>query len=243
VHLLDRGRLIARSAVFEASRYYSERDRKRQFVKQLQSRQVDAVFDVGANSGQYATGLRRAAYKGRIISFEPLSGPFSILESKASTDPLWDCQRYALGDVDGTISINVAGNAGQSSSVLPMLKSHQDVCPAANYIGIEEVPIHRLDSVAPEILRPNDVTFLKIDVQGFEKQVLEGSKSTVNDRCVGMQLELSILPLYEGGMLIREALDLVHSLGFTLTGLLPCFTDLRDGRMLQADGIFFREVD
>ena len=184
-----------------------------------------------------------AAYKGRIISFEPLSGPFSIFESKASTDSLWDCRRCALGDVDGTISINVAGNAGESSSVLPMLKSHQDAFPPANYIGTEEVPIHRLDSVAPEILRPTDVTFLKIDVQGFEKQVLAGSKSTVNDRCVGMQLELSFLPLYEGGMLIREALDLAYSLGFTLTGLLPCFMDARNGRMLQADGIFFREDD
>jgi FkbM family methyltransferase len=243
MHLLGSARLIARSAAFEVSRYYSERDWKRQFVKQLESRYVDVVFDVGANSGQYATGLRRAAYKGRIISFEPLSGPFSILESKASTDPLWDCQRYALGDFDGTISINVAGNAGQSSSVLPMLKSHQDAYPPANYIGIEDVPIHRLDSVAPDILRLTDVTFLKIDVQGFEKQVLAGSKSTVNDRCVGMQLELSFLPLYEGGMLIREALDLVYSVGFTLTGLLPSFTDPRNGQMLQADGIFFREDD
>jgi hypothetical protein len=97
--------------------------------------------------------------------------------------------------------------------------------------------------VAPEILRPTDVTFLKVDVQGFEKQVLAGSKSTVNDRCVGMQLELSFLPLSEGGMLIREALDLVYSLGFTLTGLLPCFMGARNGRMLQADGIFFREHD
>jgi FkbM family methyltransferase len=243
VHLLDRARLIARSVTSEVSRQYSERIWKRQLVKQLESRQVDVVFDVGANSGQYATGLRRAAYKGRIISFEPLSGPFSVLESKASKDPLWDCRRYALGDVDGTISINVAGNAGQSSSILPMLKSHQDAYPPANYIGTEDVPIHRLDSLAPEILRPTDVIFLKIDVQGFEKQVLAGSKSTVNDRCVGMQLELSFLPLYEGGMLIPEALDLIYSLGFTLTGLLPCFMDTRNGRMLQADGIFFREDD
>jgi len=241
VHWLDRAHSIARSVAFGASYYYPERVWKRLFVEQLESRQVDVVFDVGANAGQYATGLRRAAYKGRIISFEPLSGPFSILEHKASTDPLWDCHPYALGEVDGTISINVAGNAGASSSVLPMLKSHQDAFPPANYIGTAEVPIRRLDSVAPEFLRPTDVTFLKIDVQGFEKEVLAGSKSVVNDRCVGMQLELSFLPLYEGGMLIREALDLVDSLGFTLTGFLPGFTDARNGRMLQADGIFFRE--
>lgn len=212
-------------------------------MNQLESHQVNVVLDVGANSGQYATGLRRAAFKGRIVSFEPLSEPFSLLANKASADPLWDCRQCALGDADGTISINVAANAGESSSVLPMLKSHQDAFPWANYVGTEKVPIHRLDSVAPEILRSTDVAFLKIDVQGFEKQVLAGSKSTLNDRCVGMQLELSFAPLYEGGMLIREALDLAYSLGFTLTGLLPCVTDTRNGRMLQADGIFYREDD
>ncbi|ORW12153.1 FkbM family methyltransferase [Mycobacterium kyorinense] len=243
MHLLDRARLIARGAAFEVSRRYSERNWKRQIAQQLETHRVNAVLDVGANSGQYASNLRKAGYEGRIISFEPLSDPFSILESRTSKDPLWECRRHALGDVDGTISINVAGNAGQSSSVLPMLKSHQDIYPPANYIGVEDVPIHRLDSVVSEILRPNDVTFLKIDVQGFEQQVLAGGKSTVGNHCVGLQLELSFLPLYEGGMLAREALELVHSLGFTLTGLLPCFTDLRNGRMLQADGIFFREDD
>ena len=182
MHSLDRARLIARTVAFELSRQYSERDWKRQFVKELESRQVDVFFDVGVNSGQYATGLRRAGYKGRIVSFEPLSEPFSVQQSKASTDSLWDCQRYALGDVDGIISINVAGHAGESSSVLPMLKSRQSALPSANYIGTEDVPIHRLDSVAPKILRSTDVSFLKIDVQGFENQVLAASKSTVNDR-------------------------------------------------------------
>lgn len=241
MQLLDSARLMARSAAIEVPRLYSERLWKRDFVKQLQSRRVNVVLDIGANSGQYASSLRRAAYKGRIISFEPLSEPFSVLERKASTDSNWDCHRYALGDADGTIAINVAGNAAQSSSVLPMLATHQNALPSANYVGTEDVPIHRLDSVVTQILRPADRIFLKIDVQGFEKQVLAGSRSALTDRCVGMQLELSFVPLYEGGMLIREALDLAYSLGFTLTGLLPCFTDLRDGRMLQADGIFFRE--
>jgi FkbM family methyltransferase len=223
-----------------ALRYYTW-NWKRILISQLKSQQVDVVLDVGANSGQYATGLRKAGFKGRIVSFEPLSRPFSFLERKASEDPLWDCRQCALGDTDGTISINVAANAGQSSSVLPMLKYLQDALPAQNYIGTEEAPIYRLDSVAPEILRPNDVAFLKMDVQGFEKQVIAGGKSTINDRCVGMQIEMSLVPLYEGDMLIREALDLVYSLGFMLTELVPGSRDIRNGRMLQADGIFFRE--
>jgi FkbM family methyltransferase len=239
---LHRGRLIARRAGIDISRYRSELDLERQFVKQLESQQVDVVLDVGANSGQYATGLRRAGYTGRIVSFEPLSRPFSILKHKASTDRLWDCRQCALGDSDGTISVNVAGKDGQSSSVLPMLESHQDVYPEANYIGTEQVPVYKLDSVSPEFLRPTDTVFLKIDTQGYEKSVLTGSTSTV-DRCAGIQLELSLLSLYEGDMLIPEALDLMDSMGFALTGVLPGFTDSRNGRMLQVDGIFFRGDD
>nr|WP_313901997.1 FkbM family methyltransferase [Mycobacterium tilburgii] len=233
--------MIARGTTFEVSFPYSEGGLKRQFVKQLESRQVDIVFDIGANSGQYASELRKAAYKGRIVSFEPISWAFSKLQRNASKDRLWDCHRYALGDSDGTISINVAGNAGASSSILPMLKSHQDAFPPANYVGTEEVSMRRLDSVASKFLRSGDLAFLKIDVQGFEKQVIAGGTSVINDHIIGLQIELSFLPLYEGGMLIREALDLVYSMGFTLTGLLPGFIDPRDGRMLQADGIFFRE--
>ena len=223
-------------------RYYStELDWTRNLVNELESRHVDVVLDIGANSGQYAVRLREADFKGRIVSFEPLSGAFSLLASKAASDPLWDCRQCALGDYDGAISMNVAGNAGGSSSVLPMLKSHQDVFPSANYIGTESVTICRLDSIVAEILRPGDVAFLKVDVQGFEKQVIAGGESTVSDRCVGTQIELSFLPLYEGGMLIQEALDLVYSLGFKLKGFAPVFTDIRSGRLLQADGVFFRE--
>lgn len=234
--------MIARAAPSELLRYFSERNWRRKFVKQLESLNVSVVFDIGSNTGQYAASLRKAGYQGRMVSFEPLSQPFATLEKRASKDPLWECRRHALGDVDGTVSVNIAGNAAQSSSVLPMLKSHQDAFPPANYVGVEDVAVYRLDSVASQILRPTDVTFLKIDVQGFEKQVLAGSASTLADSCVGMQLELSFLPLYEGSMLIPEALEWAYSMGFRLTGLLPCFVDPRDGRMLQADGVFLRET-
>lgn len=135
MRLARRARNILRRNGIEVSRYFAELDWERNFLRQLQSHRVSAVLDVGANSGQYARGLRGAGFAGRIVSFEPLPGPFAVLQRSASTDPLWECRRCALGDVDGTISINVAGNEGASSSVLPMLKRHQDAFPPANYVG------------------------------------------------------------------------------------------------------------
>lgn len=224
----------------ETRRYHTALEWNRKLVNELESRRVDVVLDVGANSGQFATSLRNADFKGRIISFEPLSRPFSLLERNASADPLWDCRRCALGDYDGTVEINVAANGGVSSSILPMLKRHHDVYPQGDYIRTEEVAISRLDSVAAEVLGPNDKAFLKVDVQGFERQVIAGGAGMVDDQCIGMHLELSFMPLYEGGMLIQEALELVYSRGFRLAGFVPFFFDIRNGQLLQADGVFFR---
>lgn len=223
--------------------YYSGSDWRRILVAELTSRKVATVLDVGANSGQYATSLRQADFYGRIISFEPLSGPFSRLAGGSAADPLWDCRQCALGDFEGTTAMNVAGNAGASSSILPMLQSHQEVFPQANYVGAEDVAIRRLDCLAPELMRDNEAVFLKIDVQGFEKQVIAGGESTINDRCVGIQLELSFVSLYKGDVLIQEALELMDSFGFVLAGLAPGFVDVRNGRVLQADGVFFRAED
>jgi len=55
----------------------------------LASYGVDCVFDVGANTGQYAEGLRNLGYKGRIISFEPLSAAHALLIENSRDDPEW----------------------------------------------------------------------------------------------------------------------------------------------------------
>ncbi|BBY23802.1 FkbM family methyltransferase [Mycobacterium stomatepiae] len=231
---------VTNRATNEVKNFPSELEWRRKFVSELKSRGVDVVLDIGANSGQYAGRLRAADFTGRVVSFEPLSAPFArLLRSAAKLQP-WECRQCALGDFDGTISMNVAGNAGESSSILPMLQRHRDVFPRANYVGAEDVTVCRLDSVASAVLAPHEVPFLKIDVQGFEKRVIEGGIATVNDRCVGIELELSFERLYDGGMLIQEALDLMESLGFVLTGLVPGFMDIRAGQLLQADGVFFR---
>src|SRR5258708_7328948 len=51
---------------------------------------VDCVFDVGANTGQYAAMLRReVGFQGLIISFEPIPKVARALRAVAKGDPLW----------------------------------------------------------------------------------------------------------------------------------------------------------
>src|SRR5271157_53126 len=122
-----------------------------QLVRQLVVHQVDVLFDVGANTGQFAEMLRGAGFRGRIVSFEPSTAAHSALSKRARRDANWIiAPRMALGDHDGTITLNLADNS-VSSSVLPMLPSHVRAAPESRYIGSETVDLRTLDSVRTEL--------------------------------------------------------------------------------------------
>jgi FkbM family methyltransferase len=211
-------------------------------VKLLDYHRINCVVDVGANDGGFATGIRGLGYTGRIISFEPLKEPFESLRRKANADGNWDVQNCAVGDAKSEVTINVSGNAGLSSSVLPMLKSHTDVAPNSSYVSTETVSQERLDDLLPGLgVGLESRTFLKVDVQGYEQAVLEGAEGLFADNAiVGLQLELSLVPLYGGAMTYREGLDRAEAQGMTLMGLDPVFSDPESGQLLQADAVFFK---
>ena len=105
-------------------------------------------------------------------------------------------------------------------------------------MGTETVDVARLDDVAGSHLATHLRPFLKLDTQGFERQVLDGGPDTLA-RCVGLQMELSFVPLYAGGLLVDEAISTAYAAGFHLVGMEPGFAD-PDGQVLQADGVFIR---
>ncbi|GAA1747407.1 FkbM family methyltransferase [Aeromicrobium alkaliterrae] len=203
----------------------------------LASHRVDLVLDVGAARGGYATELREFGYTGRIVSFEPLAAAHAGLAQAAAGDSTWTTRNVALGDTSGPQTINVASNS-DSSSLLPMADQHRDASPDIDYVGTETIEVARLDDLAPELLGSDDRPFLKIDTQGFERAVLTGAAGTL-DRLVGLQLELSFVELYEGGMLADEAIAFCYDHGFSLVGLDQGFSD-PGGAVLQADGVFLR---
>jgi FkbM family methyltransferase len=212
-------------------------------VRILRARGIDCVLDVGANRGQYGRQLRAFGYAGGIRSFEPLEEPYTSLAAVAATDPNWSTWRLALGPKDGTASINVAGNeAAASSSVLSMLPRHEAAAPGASYIRSVEVPMKRLDAIWNEVVPADAVPFLKIDVQGFEGAVLDGARESIRN-AIGLQLEISLVPLYDRAISMREILDRTEDLGMQLIYVQPGFADYVTGELLQIDGIFFRPAE
>jgi hypothetical protein len=103
----------------------------------------------------------------------------------------------------------VLGNHSLSSFLKPTdLLTDYDCGPAAR---TETVPVVTLDDVLAG--DPACDIFLKVDVQGFEKQVLEGAQEVLN-RTVALYLELPIQHLYEGSWTFREAINFIDDLGF-----------------------------
>ena len=146
--------------------------------------------------------------------------------------------RCALGDHDGEVEINIAGNS-ESSSVLPMLESHRSAAPQSAYQGKEMVQVKTLDAVAGQYLKDARTAFLKIDTQGFEWHVLDGARETL-PHIKGILVELSLVPLYEGQHLWQDVIARLETAGFTLWAFKPVFSDQASGRTLQVDGVFFR---
>jgi len=212
-------------------------------AKLLAFHRIDCVVDVGANDGGFATAIRGAGYSGRIISFEPLLEPFEKLRKQADSDRDWDVHRCAVGATADEVMIHVAGDAGKSSSVLPMLPSHTNAAPNSRPVGTQTVRQERLDQLLPQLaVHADSRVFLKVDVEGYENAVLDGAAGIFDDgSVVGLQLELSFVPLYRGAMTYREGLDRAEGLGMRLMGLDPVFADEASGQLLQADAVFFVE--
>ena len=199
---------------------------------------IDLVLDVGADTGEWVRTIRRLGYRGRVVSFEPLRASYAALRASSAADPLWETVQTALGNCDGSATMHIAGNA-HSSSLRGMLPAHLEAAPQSAYVGTEEVAIRRLDSVFAEHRRDARSVYLKIDTQGAEQDVLAGATKALGE-IVGLQLEMSLVPLYEGQLLFQDLYARVASAGFTLMSLEPGFANAHTGQLLQVDGVFFR---
>lgn len=176
----------------------------------LRSRGVNLVLDVGANCGQYAAGLRKQGYRGRIHSFEPISGLYQTLKSRSDKDGKWMLSNLALGAEVGTAEIHVTQNSTYSS-LKEQSRMITDFSKKSVIVSKETVTVERLDNFQ---FASDDVIFLKIDTQGFEREVLSGAQETLK-KCVGVQLELPSEHLYNDVWTFTDAINYMDSLGFT----------------------------
>jgi FkbM family methyltransferase len=199
---------------------------------------VDLVIDVGANSGQYATGFRAAGYHGRIVSFEPLPEPYRRLAASCADDGAWGCRRLALGSKRDTLRMNVSEDS-RNSSVFTVGDRHLRAVPDSRTIAIERVEMHRLDAIRSDVVGEAHRPYLKIDTQGYELEALRGTVGVL-DAVLLIEVELSLIAVYNTGPLFRDVVGFLGAHKFEPIAFEGVLDDHETGEMLQADGIFRR---
>ena len=202
----------------------------------LKTKKINLVLDVGANSGDWALDLRHWGYRGQIISFEPLSKEFNLLNERTSKDPKWESVNLAIGEGNYSSEINISNNS-VSSSLSKILSNHIEAESSSEIIGSQLIEVTSLDEFEHTWFENSDSIFMKVDVQGFEKKVLDGAQNVLSKIKV-IQLELSFNPLYSDDTCFNEMVEFLKQKGFFLFHLENGFRHSQTKELLQVDAIF-----
>jgi FkbM family methyltransferase len=193
-----------------------------QLERFLAAFRVDCVFDVGANSGQYAIRLRSIGFEGRIISFEPNPDLANDLLNASKDDKQWTVKEMALDSESRAVNFNIMKRSTFSSLLEP---DHSQTAIFADMNVVErqiQINTTTLKRVLPELQKQFGFTrpFLKMDTQGNDLAVMQGA-GDLADTFVGLQSELSLTSLYKGAPTFYESLEFYRGLGFLLSALVP----------------------
>lgn len=197
------------------------------------------VIDVGANEGQFVVEFRKFFPDATFYSFEPLPSCFSVLTRLSGGDRRWECFNTALGCDNKRADFYFHQNHPSSSSFLADTTKGRSLYPETQVQTIVTVDCVTLDSWVesrPNVLRPP--VLLKMDVQGFESQVLQGAKQTLNE-IDAVITEIIVEPLYNDQSTFEEQVKLLAQAGLVFCGVLRHAFD-RDQNVISLDCVFRR---
>ena len=144
----------------------------------------------------------------KIIGFEPNTEEYNKLEK---INPKKNYYNYAIGDGSEKI-LNICRGAGMTSFLEPninYLKNFSWFDTNSEIIKKEKVKTEKLDSLKEKI------DFLKIDVQGYESEIIKYGENKIRESLV-VQIETSPIPLYKNEKTFSEVIGSIEKLGFSL---------------------------
>lgn len=171
---------------------------------------IDTVVDGGANHGQWALRFLREMPDARMLSFEPTSSAYSLLVQNSNKFPNWHTFNFALGRSDTNGEMLLASNDGQSSSLLEPVE-HLKNFPTVRFLNKETVSVRRLDGV--EALNDANRIYLKLDVQGFEWEAIQGAIGLI-EKIEVLEIETTLVSQYDGELAHHEIVPRLIDLGY-----------------------------
>ena len=203
----------------------------------LRNLKIRFVVDVGANKGQFTLFCRSTFPDAQVVAFEPLEEAARRFERLFDEDPNVALHRTAIGPGEGQADIFVSQRA-DSSSLLPIGDQQVAHFPGTGLKEVRQIAVGPLRDYLSneEILAP---ALLKLDVQGYELQVLESCE----DRLAAfayVYVECSYVELYSGQATANQVKAYLQDQGFELSGVFNQTFD-RGRRPIQADFLYRRQ--
>jgi len=168
------------------------------------ARRFDCFVDVGANSGFYSVMFATKGLAGRIIAFEPDPVNHARLMTNLGLNGLTgriEVHPLALGDAAGEVKLyqGASSNRGESTIAVP------EQTPQETTFQVTQI---RFDD---EFRLAGQSLIIKLDVEGYEFQVLAGMTRALRDNACYVQVEM-----YSDRL--DELKDLFANLGYRYLG-------------------------
>lgn len=195
---------------------------------------LNTIIDIGANKGQFSLAARYVCKNADIFSFEPLEKTAIKFNKLFESDKQITLFKSAIGQKEENVVMHVS-NRDDSSSLLNIGKNQTTIFPGTEEKHKEEIKVASLNHYLSkeDLVQP---VFVKIDVQGFELEVLKGSVDLL-EYFDYIYVECSFIELYEKQALADEVITFLNNYSFKLRGVYNMFYD-KKGIAVQADFLF-----
>ena len=203
--------------------------------------EVSWILDIGANRGDVAVAALRSYPNSSVICIEPVTETFKILEKNLTPfSSRTVLKKYAFSDVAGVGEINITNFDG-ANSILPQAKRHQEWNPHVVEKGKEIITLKRLDDEF-ESFPVSIFDIVKIDVEGFEVQVIQGGAKFFADHVRSILIEVSFMrDASLGDQCVYKIFKILDELGYALVNLIDLYPGPKDSSSLliaQVDCVF-----
>jgi FkbM family methyltransferase len=191
------------------------------------------VVDVGANVGQWSTMLLDLITPEKLVMIEPEPAAFAKLKSRFAGRANIELHQVAVGDRDGVTRFRITRDTTGASVLPPRLEMRELIGQNWTVESEIECPMKKLDTILAGFA---EISLLKMDVQGFEEQVIAGAAEVLR-RTKFLLIELNYMPQYEGGSwlgAIHETLTRQHSFFLANASKPLCL----NGRASMCDGLY-----
>ena len=191
------------------------------------------IVDVGGADGTTAEIFAKNFSKKKIYVFEPIRESFNQIENKKNKYSNLVLFNNALGSEELSAKINIASRV-TSSSIFNLTPDQNSSIFSSdlNYCRSENIVITKLDN----ILDKNTVVgIMKLDVQGYEMEVLKGASSSI-ERIMIIVLEMNNHNYYPGAPKYYEVDEYLRNKNFSIIDIFPSTKDL--GRLKEWDSIY-----